>query len=181
MLRRVLFIIIVGVAGSLVAGSSAQARPCWRPPVDGVVADPFREPPCPYCAGNRGIEYRIGGRTSVSAVESGTVTWSGEIAGTRYVVVRHANGWRATYGRLSAAGPGTGDVVLAGTTIGSATTSFYFGLREGDRYIDPMPYLGRLVGRPRLVPTDGTAPRPAPPARWSCESTRPFASRVPAR
>ena len=34
------------------------------------------------------------------AVASGEVTFSGTVAGTRYVVVRHADGLRVTYGNL---------------------------------------------------------------------------------
>lgn len=164
-------IISIGlVAATALAASpnSALAAPCWAPPVDGVVSDPFREPPCPYCAGNRGIEYRVGRRAVISAVASGVVTWSGSIAGTRYVVVGHSNGWRATYGKLVSTSLGAGDRVLVGSRIGVASSDFYFGLRDGDAYIDPGPYIGRLVGRPRLVPIDGTRARPAPAPRTRC-------------
>jgi len=166
--RFVSSIATLGLAVVLAAPAPAAAAPCWRPPVTGVVADPFREPPCPYCAGNRGIEYRVGPRVLVRAVASGTVSWAGSIAGTRYVVVRHANGWRATYGRLVSASRRSGDAVVAGAAVGRASGIFYFGLRREDRYIDPEPFLGELRGRPRLIPVDGRVARPAPPARWRC-------------
>ena len=41
--------------------TAADAAPCWFPPVTGTVTDPYREPPCPWCAGNRGLDYRVGG------------------------------------------------------------------------------------------------------------------------
>jgi len=157
-----------GLAMLLVLPATVGAEPCWRPPVTGIVTDPFREPPCSYCAGNRGLEFRVGSRVVVRAVASGTVSWAGSIAGTRYVVVRHANGWRATYGRLATTSVRAGDVVVAGAAVGRARGVFYFGVRQGDRYVDPAPFLGELRGRPRLVPVDGRAPRPAPPARWRC-------------
>jgi murein DD-endopeptidase MepM/ murein hydrolase activator NlpD len=159
--------VLVGIL-ALTVGAPAAAEPCWRPPVTGVVTDPFREPPCPYCAGNRGLEYRVGWRVAVRAVASGTVSWAGSIAGTRYVVVRHVDGWRATYGRLDAALLETGDVVRAGAAVGVASGRLFFGLRQGDRYIDPAPFLAELRGRPRLVPIDGRPARPAPPPRWLC-------------
>ena len=168
MSRHLVPALAVGVAVLLATPSSTSAAPCWSPPVVGVVSDPFRAPACPYCAGNRGIEFRVGINAPVRAVASGVVTWAGVVAGTRYVVVRHATGWRATYGRLTTTSLTTGDVVLAGTVVGAASGSFHFGLRAGDRYLDPAPYLGELRGRPRLVPIDGRPPRPAPPARRVC-------------
>ncbi len=168
MSRRVSSLLTLALALVLVAPDAAEAAPCWVPPVTGVVTDPFREPTCPYCAGNRGIEYRVGSSAVVRAVASGIVSWAGTIAGTTYVVVRHRDGWRATYGRLATASLRTGDVVLAGTAVGRASGSFHFGLRIEQRYVDPAPFLGERRGRPRLVPVDGRVARPAPPARWRC-------------
>jgi murein DD-endopeptidase MepM/ murein hydrolase activator NlpD len=91
------------------------------------------------------------------------VTFAGSVAGTRYVVVELPSGWLLTYGKLSASAVRKGQSVVAGTALGDATGEFYFGLRIAGQYRDPEPYLGRLAGRPRLVPTDGRVPRPAPP------------------
>jgi murein DD-endopeptidase MepM/ murein hydrolase activator NlpD len=168
MSRRASFVVALSLAAVLGVSPPATAAPCWTPPVSGVVTDPFRQPPCPYCAGNRGLEYRVDSNVTVRAVASGRVSWAGSIAGTTYVVVRHRDGWRATYGRLSSASMRVGDVVLAGVAVGRASGTFYFGLRVGERYVDPAPFLGERRGRPRLVPIDGRAARPAPPARWRC-------------
>lgn len=149
------------------APQAVGAGPCWLPPVTGTVSDPFREPPCPYCAGNRGIDYDVG-RVTVRAVAAGVVTWSGSIAGTRYVVVRHANHWRATYGQLVSSPLSAGDRVVARMRIGAASGLFYFGLRVEDTYINPAQFMGRLVGRPRLVPIDGTQRRDPPSPRLRC-------------
>jgi len=165
--RRVLLAATMSLVLVLPAGA-VSASPCWRPPVIGVLIDRFREPPCPYCAGNRGLEYRVGGRAAVSAVAAGEVTWVGQVAGVRYVVVGLANGWQLTYGRLASTPLRRGDRVVSGSIVGRAERGFYFGLRVDGRYRDPEPYLGRLVGRPRLIPVDGAAARPAPPPRLRC-------------
>lgn len=144
------------------------ATTCWLPPVDAPVVDPFREPECAWCPGNRGIEYATVPGTPVRSVAAGEVSFAGTVAGTVYVVVRHADGRRVTYGRLAERSVGRGDRVVAGSIVGRTTDSFHLGLRDGDRYIDPAPVLGVLVGRPRLIPTDGRAANPAPAPRLTC-------------
>jgi murein DD-endopeptidase MepM/ murein hydrolase activator NlpD len=164
-MRRIAGWCRVGLVVFLIVGSpsaAAESATCWRPPVAGVILDPFRAPPCRWCAGNRGIEYEVERGTTVWATSSGTVTFSGDVAGIRYVVVRHPNGWRTTYGRLDAVSVELGDVVVAGTRIGTASSGLFFGLRIGEDYVDPAPFVGAVVGRPRLVPVDGSAARPAP-------------------
>jgi len=161
--------------------------------VDAPVADPFRSPACTWCAGNRGIEYRVAAGTTIRAAATGEVTFVGAVAGVRYLVVRSADGHRQTYGRLDASGPvfGVGDRIVAGSPVGTAggpapgdrgaagpapgdrgadgpaagdTGTFHFGVRLGDTYVDPAPLLGRLVAPRRLVPTTADRPRPAPAA-----------------
>ena len=163
-------LLIVGVAASLLAigADSAGAAPCWRPPVTGQIADHFRAPPCPYCAGNRGIEYRTATSAVVRSVEAGRVVFSGPVAGVRYVVVEHRNGWRLTYGRLREVSVRRGDAVARSAVLGTTGRGFHFGLRVGGVYRDPEPHFGRLVGRPRLVPIDGTLRRPPPGGTFVC-------------
>ncbi len=154
--------------GGLATASPAEAAPCWFPPVEGTVTDPFREPPCPWCAGNRGLEFAVSDRVVVRAAASGRVEFVGSVADIGYVVVRLANGWRHTYGRVTSTSSEMGDVVLSGAVIGRASGMFFFGLRIGDDYADPAPFVGVLRGRPRLIPVDGTAARPAPPPQPKC-------------
>ena len=158
----------IAVAVAFLPTPAVHASACWLPPVTGVVDDPFREPPCPYCAGNRGIEYRIGRGVRVRSVAAGTVTFAGSVAGTRYVVVRLGDGRRVTYGRLTSSSLSAGDRVAARSVVGIADDTFHLGVRVGNRYVDPGPLLGRLVGRPRLVPIDGSRARTAPPLSVRC-------------
>ena len=168
MSRLVVKVVVVAVVVELAPSSPVVGAPCCHPPVDGVVVDPFRQPPCPYCAGNRGIEYRVRAGSPVTAVAAGTVVWSGPVAGVGYVVVRHGDGRRTTYGRLASSSVRLGDRVAAGRLIGTTSHEFYFGLRVGGRYVDPAPLLGEWRTRARLVPTDGRPPWPAPPPRLRC-------------
>jgi murein DD-endopeptidase MepM/ murein hydrolase activator NlpD len=151
---------------------------CLLPPVVAPVADPFRQPACPFCPGNRGIEYAVPAGTPVRAAASGTVTFSGAVAGTFYLVVEHADGVRATYGELTGSHLGVGAAVVAGAIVGRSAGGLHFGLRVGDHYIDPAPWLGRFVDRARLVPTDGSAPRRAPPPRLTCPARAPVVAPV---
>ena len=86
---------------SLLAGPVApgQVPACLRPPVVAPVVDPFREPACEWCPGNRGLTYGAPAGTVVRAAAAGTVSFSGVVAGTRYVVVEHAAGGAAGHVR----------------------------------------------------------------------------------
>lgn len=149
-----------------------DAAPCWFPPVSGTVVDPFREPPCPWCAGNRGLDYRVGGDVAVSAAATGRVVFVGLVVDVRYVVIQLPSGWRHTYGQLTSTSVELDDVVLANGSVGRASDTFFFGLRLAEDYADPAPFIGMLRGRPRLIPTDGTSARPAPPAQPKCHAPK---------
>ena len=150
--------------------STAEASTCWRPPVSAPVSDPFREPLCRWCPGNRGIEYAASAGDRITAVAAGEVTFSGTVAGRTYVVVRHPDGKRATYGNLADRLYAQGDVIATGALVGHAAGAFHFGLRDGAHYVDPAPFIGRLAGVVRLVPADGSAAAPAGPPRLVCSA-----------
>jgi murein DD-endopeptidase MepM/ murein hydrolase activator NlpD len=154
----------------LAPGGPTGPSVCLLAPVSAPIVDPFRAPGCQWCPGNRGLQYAVAAGTPVRAAAAGMVSFSGVVAGTRYVVVEHAaGGLRATYGGLAETGLREGDVVAAGSVVGVAGgEGLHFGLRRGEVYVDPAPLLGRLVERPRLVPTDGTPRRAAPPPQLRC-------------
>jgi murein DD-endopeptidase MepM/ murein hydrolase activator NlpD len=158
------------VVSLLAPAGVAPPSSCLLPPVAAPVVDPFRAPACEWCPGNRGLQYAAAPGAVVRAAAAGAVSFAGVVAGTRYVVIDHAaGGLRATYGDLAATDLVVGDVVVAGAVIGHVGGGgLHFGLRRGETYVDPAPLLGRLIERPRLVPTDGTAARPAPPPRLRC-------------
>jgi len=174
--------VVVAVSLSSGAVRPGQETPaCLLPPVVAPVVDPYREPACRWCAGNRGVTYGAVRGAVVRAAAAGTVTFSGDVAGVRYVVVAHAaGGLRATYGGLGSTRLGAGDRIARGDVVGVAAGEVHFGLRRGEAYVDPTPMLGRVVARPRLVPTDGTARRPGPPPRLDCTgAVDPMAAAAP--
>lgn len=150
------------------AALPASAAPCWSPPVVAPVTDPFREPACPWCPGNRGLEYGTAPGTPVSAVAAGVVTFSGSVAGTAYVVVRLADGLLVTYGGLAMRAVAAGDTVVRGMRVGTTAGRLHLGVRRGERYVDPGPLIGEWRGVVRLVPADGSAAAPAPTPRLAC-------------
>jgi murein DD-endopeptidase MepM/ murein hydrolase activator NlpD len=158
---------MIGVLVALVSLSTG----CYHTPVTAPIVDPFREPACAFCPGNRGLEYEPALGSPVVAAASGSVTFSGVVAGVRYVVVEQTDGRVATYGRLSVARVAKGAQVDAGESIGSTTDRFFFGLRVDGRYIDPAPFLGVLRYRQRLVPVDGSQARPPPPPTLRCAAS----------
>jgi len=174
---RAALIALIGLLAATMPAEVGGAAGCLRPPVEAPIVDPFRDPPCPWCAGNRGLQYATPAGTIVRAAGAGEVTFAGLVAGVRYVVIAHADGLRATYGGLAASALEAGDRVPAGAEVGTAGASLHFGLRRGDRYLDPEPRLGRLQPVPRLVPIDGTPSRPGPPPRLRCPTAAggPFA------
>ncbi len=141
---------------------------CYQPPITAPVIDPFRAPACSYCPGNRGLEYQPATGSQVVAAAAGTVTFTGVVAGVRYVVVAQVDGRTATYGRLAVALPAVGTSVQPGQIVGRTTNRFFFGLRQGDHYVDPAPLLGVLRYRPRLIPNGDSAPRRPPPPTLRC-------------
>jgi murein DD-endopeptidase MepM/ murein hydrolase activator NlpD len=158
------------IVATMPGSAPVSAAPCWRPPVAAAVADPFRQPDCPWCPGNRGIEYATTLGDDVTSVAAGTVSFAGSIAGVRYVVVDLSNHWRVTYGNLSHSELQVGEVVVTGMVVGSAARAFHFGLRDGDTYIDPAPYLGAWQFRVRLVPIDGSRATPGRPPTLRCDA-----------
>jgi murein DD-endopeptidase MepM/ murein hydrolase activator NlpD len=169
-------VIAVGIALALLAPS------CYHTPVTSPIIDPFRAPACSFCPGNRGLEYHPAVGSPVAAAADGVVTFSGVVVGVRYVVVQQSDGRLATYGRLAAARVFAGSTVRAGEVVGTTTDRFFFGLRQDDRYIDPAPFLGSLRYRPRLVPVDGSGPRPPPLPILRCAASQPrVGERAPRR
>lgn len=142
------------------APAPGEAR-TYRPPTAAAVADPYREPPSPYAAGNRGIEYATGPGEPVGAIGPGVVRFAGQVGGRLVVTVAHPDGLRSSYVGLGRTTVGVDEVVHGGTVLGTTGGPLHLGVRRGTTYLDPASLWGRAVvgGRAVLVP-DGSGPDP---------------------
>jgi hypothetical protein len=141
------------------------ALSCWTPPVMAPVERTFEAPACTWCPGHRGLRYTTAPGTPVVAPAGGRVSFAGTVAGGRWVTVSERAGRRITLGPLRSGGVLEGSTVVAGQAVGRAGDHLLLTVRTppGPQpvYLDPWPLVGRWSGRPRLVPTDGSAPPPS--------------------
>lgn len=162
------FIVAPTMSVTVDGGEVASSTACYRPPVELPIALGFDAPACPYCSGRRGVGYQSRAGTRVTAIAAGEVTFAGQVAGVTWVVVTHADGRRASYGHLERLLVRTGQSVVSGQPIGLSGSWLHLGIRVGDDYVDPATLLGKWVGRPRLIPSNGAPPRPATAPRITC-------------
>lgn len=109
----------------------------YRAPVVAPIIDGYRPPLNPYGAGNRGIDFGTRFGSPVAAAADGVVTFAGQVGGSLFVVVQHADGVRTTLGYLQSILVTHGTIVRAGQRVGVSGGSLHFGARFGDLYIDP--------------------------------------------
>lgn len=154
---------LIGVVAVVVlAAGQADAAPGgaerYAPPVTAPIVDSFRPPPAPWLAGNRGIEFQTEPGALVRTMGPGVVTFSGRVAGRRWVTVRHPDGLRSSLGPLLVVLVGVGERVAGGAVVGRAGDRLHLGLRRRRTYLDPSRYWGRIV-RHRRVALLRTRPR----------------------
>ena len=122
----------------------------------------FDPPPEPWSAGHRGVDLAAPPGAAVRAAGAGTIAYAGVLAGRGVVSVRHSDGLRTTYEPIAVdAALRVGSTVVSGQRLGSLaaghpgcprTACLHWGLRRGERYLDPLALLG--LGRVRLLPLD---------------------------
>jgi hypothetical protein len=169
--------------GALTVGDRALAQAqdeiadppaSWAPPVPGPVVRPFVAPIATYAAGHRGVDFAAAAGVPVRAANAGVVVFAGSVAGAWHVVIAHDGGVRTSYSFLASVEVHVGDHVARGTAVGTAGGSgdghgagvLHFGVRVGDRYVDPMLLFSPrdLTAMVRLVPADERAAAVAPDA-----------------
>lgn len=168
------------LAVAITTGATAGAEPGgaaaigeWSAPVDGPVVGLFDPPPVTWGAGHLGVDYSVPRGTSVRSAGAGTVAFAGQVGGALHVVVLHAGGLRTSYSFLASVSVRRGRQVARGEVLGTtggrggghAGDVLHFGLRIGERYVDPLLLFRTvdLVAAVRLVPTEGDVVRIAPP------------------
>ncbi|QKV97550.1 peptidoglycan DD-metalloendopeptidase family protein [Streptomyces sp. NA02950] len=172
-------------------GETRPGERSW--PVDGgpgaarpAVLRGWRPPPAPWAAGHRGVDLAARAGQRVRAAAAGRVTFSGPVAGREVLTIELSGTGtpplRTTYEPVRAL-VDKGDRVSAGQVVGVMRPGpfhcpagcLHWGLRRGDRYLDPLSLLPpwMLRGGPsRLLPVFGVADSPAPaaaisPAGWT--------------
>ena len=90
------------------------------------------------------------------AAAAGVVTFAGRVAAGRHVTLAHADGVRTSYSFLAGVAVRAGQEVEAGHVLGTTGTSFHFGARIGEAYVDPAVLL-QVAGPVRLVPVTSRA------------------------
>jgi hypothetical protein len=107
---------------------------------------------------HNGVDF--GGRFDVIAAGRGTVVHSGYDPNPDpkwkggyglYVIIQHENDLKTLYAHLEYASVKIGDVVIGGECIGKSDSTGYstghhlhFGVKLGDEWVDPQPYLDAL-------------------------------------
>jgi murein DD-endopeptidase MepM/ murein hydrolase activator NlpD len=152
--RRIAWPFLVFLLVLTPQASSSAAGPDLLQPVDGPIVRHFEPPPTPYSAGHRGIDFGVPIGTTVVAAADGTVSFAGAVGGSLFVSIDHPGGLRTTYSFLSAVLVKKGQLVTQGQPVarsgpGAAGESpnLHFGLRSGDDYLDPEPYLLASIRR----------------------------------
>jgi hypothetical protein len=133
---------------------------CLSLPAHSHTIDTFRPPPCDRCAGNRGLDLATTPGGAITAGLHGTVTFSGQVGGRLYVVVRsaHDRHLRVTYGGLAEVSVQRGQSVVRGQRVGIAAEVLFVGTRVGERYVDPRTFVDATrsneptEARPRAEP-----------------------------
>lgn len=109
----------------------------YTPPVDAPIIDPFRPPETFAGPGNRGLEYGVETGTPIMAAGDGVVAFAGQVGGSLFVTISHADGIDTTYSYLSEVHVAAGEGVARGQVIGLSGATFHFGAKVGEAYLDP--------------------------------------------
>ena len=147
------------------AGEDATGSPSsYTQPVAGVITDFFRPPAHVGDRGNRGWEYTVQPGSEIRAAQDGVVHFAGQIAGTYYVSINHADGLKTTHTDVADIQVSKSEPVTQGQLLAStASAQFHFGVLRGDEYIDPASLFGcsgegcqqpwqATAGKVRLLP-----------------------------
>ncbi|GAA2184558.1 hypothetical protein GCM10009785_32980 [Brooklawnia cerclae] len=153
-------------AGTQLSAASPTSRVV---PLPGPVLRDFEAAEPDWLRGHRGVDLGGDAGAQVMAAADGTVAWVGTINGVSMVSVQHPDGIRTTYQPVDPA-VSRGEAVRAGQMLGTllpghCTTGacLHWGVRQGERYLDPMVWLGGgAAGEVRLLPRSAV-PRQQPP------------------
>ncbi|WP_225754077.1 murein hydrolase activator EnvC [Actinotalea sp. Marseille-Q4924] len=128
-------------------------------PVEGsVLVREFAEPTVRWGPGHRGVDLAAAVGAAVRSPATGVVAFAGHVVDRGVVSVLHADGLRSSVEPVSAVAA-VGTPVTAGEVVGYVTTGghcsgcLHWGVRDGERYLDPLSLLSS--GTVRLLPQGG--------------------------
>ncbi|HEX2843560.1 peptidoglycan DD-metalloendopeptidase family protein [Hyphomicrobium sp.] len=139
----------VSPSNAQVSGSVAGSRLRW--PVAGKIISGFG--PRPDGTHNDGVNLAAPMGTDIHAAESGVVAYAGdELKGYgNLVLVRHDNGWVTAYAHADEILVKRGDQIKRGQVIAKAGRTgqvdqpqVHFEVRQGQKPVDPTPFMERL-------------------------------------
>jgi stage IV sporulation protein FA len=118
---------------------TATGKDNFAVPVNGTITKGFSDT-------KQGVYIQTDVDAKVDAIESGFVVSVGEKDGIgKTVVIRHSDGAESWYGNLATVDVKPYDFVKREQNIGTVTTAsgkktgtFYFALKEGDHFVDPI-------------------------------------------
>ncbi len=125
----------------------------WRLPLPGPVRTVVDLPAEPWRPGHRGVDLPAAAGSTVRAPRAGTVTFAGQVGGKPVVVLAHG-ALRSTFepaealvevGGTVRAGRPVAVVADAGAGHCAPDRCLHWGVRRGDRYLDPLVLVGRAV------------------------------------
>ncbi len=153
---RILLATVAAAVPVVVLGTSdTHAEPAdpagWVAPVTPVsVEHPFDPPEQVWSAGHRGVDLSAAPDTVVLAPCTGTVTFAGTVVDRPVLTVSCQDGLRSSVepvlatvavGEPVVPGDPVGTVVTSAATHCAPATCLHWGVRRGDRYLDPMSLL----------------------------------------
>ncbi len=127
--------------GASALAPSLESCPLMQQPVDAPVSQGFA--PVGRYGGHWGVDYGTPTGTEVIAADSGTVSFSGVVAGNRTVTVDHGGGVKTSYSYLAAAIVEVGEHVRRGQLLALSGTAhgeqaLHFSIRVAATYVDPV-------------------------------------------
>ncbi len=148
-------------SASGVARAAPSAGP-WRWPLDPKPAllRAFDPPARPWLSGHRGVDLAAGSDSgAVLAPAAGIISFAGTVVDRPVLTVDHGNGYRSSFEPIeSSLDPGT--AVAAGDVLGRLRPGHcglpcvHWGVRLGDKYVNPLAFVADLRPSVLLPPLD---------------------------
>ncbi|MBD8069348.1 M23 family metallopeptidase [Bacillus sp. PS06] len=118
--------------------AEGEKTPQFAVPATGRVTESFQD-------NGQGVMVETGSNSAVEAMNSGTVTFAGTKDNLgKTIIIQHADGSQSWYGNLESIKVPLYTYVKAGDEVGKVTDTenekgmFYFAIKQGETFIDPI-------------------------------------------